>query len=668
MADHAVSSDDCAGCSIVSPYLPAFAKATNQSPSRSSRMGYRSLRACVDDLARLGQLVRLDAPVQAHLEAAAIHRRVHAAGGPALYFANVTNPGAPSRFPMASNLFGTMDRTRLMFRDTLSAVERLVQLKIDPTVALRRPWRYWHAPLDAFSMAPHYVRSGPILQSTCRLSELPQMQSWPRDGGPFATLPIVYTEDASRPGLKHSNLGMYRVQLAGNQYEPDREVGLHYQIHRSIGVHHAAAVRAGKPFRVNVFIGGPPAMSVAAVMPLPEGMSELGFAGALAGHRIRMVRRDGRLPVHADADFCISGVVDPDRLLPEGPFGDHLGYYSLAHPFPVMQVEQVSCRRDAIWPFTVVGRPPQEDTMFGKLIHEITGPIIPTVLPGVHGVHAVDAAGVHPLLLAIGSERYMTFLDAAAPQELLTQASAILGQGQLSLAKYLLIAAKHDDPALDLHDVAGFLRHILERADWRRDLHFHTQTTIDTLDYSGTGLNAGSKVVIAAAGPKRFELATALPPNLQLPDGFRNPRAVLPGVLAIEGPTCPKPSFDYDESLAARAQADEQVAAPLRRFCEHVSLEHPINAFRLVVVVDDSQFISESLNNFVWAVFTRSNPAADIHGIDAFTSHKHWGCRGALIIDARIKPHHAPVLEEEPAIARKVEDLAAPGGPLHGIF
>ncbi len=306
--------------------------------------------------------------------------------------------------------------------------------------------------------------------------------------------------------------------------------------------------------------------------------------------------------------------------------------------------------------------------MFGKLIHELTGPMIPAVLPGIHGVHAVDAAGVHPLLLAAGSERYTPFTGEQAPQELLTQACAILGQGQLSLAKFLLIAAHDDDPQLDLHDVAGFLRHALERADWRRDLHFHTHTTIDTLDYSGAGFNAGSKVVIAARGPKRFELATELPATLPLPEGFRNPRVSLPGVLAVEGPACPRPSFDYDESVRARVACRNDVAGVMHRFCQDVSSDHPANRFRWIVVVDDSQFVGESLNNFLWATFTRANPADDIYGVDEFTSEKHWGCRGALVIDARIKPHHAPVLEEDPEITRRVDALGAPGGPLHGII
>ena len=257
-------------------------------------------------------------------------------------------------------------------------------------------------------------------------------------------------------------------------------------------------------------------MTLAAVMPLPEGMTELAFAGVLAGHRIPMICRRtadpaAPLPIYAEADFCISGHIDPERKLPEGPFGDHLGYYSLAHDFPVFHVEHVYHRDGAIWPFTVVGRPPQEDTIFGELIHELTGPVIPQVIPGVQAVHAVDAAGVHPLLLAIGSERYMPYEALRQPQELLTLANALLGQGQLSLAKYLWIVARDDDPQLDVHDIPAFFRHVLERVDWRRDLHFQTCTTIDTLDYSGSGLNEGSKVVIAAVGRALSDVADGGP-------------------------------------------------------------------------------------------------------------------------------------------------------------
>lgn len=605
-------------------------------------MGYRTLRECVDDLERNKQLVRVETEVDAHLEVAEIQRRVYAAGGPALLFTNVKG----CRFPMVSNLFGTIARARFMFRDSLDRVRKLIELKIDPTAALRHPFQYAGLPLSALTTLPKYVRNADITANETTISQLPQQVSWPDDGGAFITLPQVYTEDVTQPGWRRSNLGMYRIQLSGNQYDPNHEIGLHYQIHRSIGVHHAAALRAGKPFRVNIFVGGAPAMMLAAVLPLPEGMSELTFAGALGNRRVRMLRRDNGLPIHADTDFCIVGTVIPNKLLPEGPFGDHLGYYSLAHDFPVLKVEHVYHRTGAIWPFTVVGRPPQEDTIFGQLIHELTGPVIPSVLPGVIGVHAVDAAGVHPLLLAIGSERYWPFAETRRPQELLTQANAILGQGQLSLAKFLLIANQSDDPQLNLNDIAAFLRHILARADWTRDLHFQTETTIDTLDYSGGALNAGSKVVIAAVGAPRFELAAEVPSDLRLPDGFKNPRVVQPGILAVEGPKYTNPQSEIPIPQSSPS----------------------LSRFRLIVIVDDTQFVEKSLRNFLWVTFTRANPAADIHGIDAFTQNKHWGCRGPLVIDARLKPHHAPPLIEDPEVSRRVDALAASGGPLHGVI
>jgi len=389
-------------------------------------------------------------------------------------------------------------------------------------------------------------------------------------------------------------------------------------------------------------------------MPLPEGMPELSFAGLLGGHRIPMVQMPGQLPMPAEADFVICGTIHPQQQKPEGPFGDHLGYYSLAHNFPLVKVDAVYHRPDAIWPFTTVGRPPQEDTSFGAFIHELTGELIPEVLPGIKAVHAVDAAGVHPLLLAVGSERYTPYAERVEPQELLTQANAILGQGQLSLAKYLMIVAEQDSPQLDVHDIPAVIQHLLERIDWRRDLHFQTRTTIDTLDYSGHGLNQGSKVIFAAVGEKRRTLPSEIPVELKLPRSFKKPLVALPGILLIEGPACVEyqPGADKD----------------LQRFCKKYETDDPINDFPLILVVDDSDFCAASLNNWLWATFTRSNPAADIYGIGSETLSKHWGCNGSLVIDARIKPHHAPPLIDDPEVEKRVDQLGAKGGPLHGII
>ena len=604
-------------------------------------MGYRTLRQCVDDLQKHGHLVVVEQEVDADLEMAEIHRRVYRCGGPAIYFPNVKN----CQFPMVSNLFGTMQRARFMFRDSIENVRRAIELKIDPSRLAAKPFRYMSAPLTAWRMRPKKVSSGKVLKNKTTISKLPLLKSWPDDGGAFVTLPQVYTEDVTKPGLSKSNLGMYRIQLTGNKYQTDQQIGLHYQIHRGIGVHQQLAESNKKPFRVAIFVGGTPAMTLSAVMPLPEGMSELTFAGALAGHRIRMANTQTHLPVYADADFVIIGTVEPDLLLPEGPFGDHLGYYSLIHDFPVLKVDGVYHRDDAIWPFTVVGRPPQEDTIFGELIHELTGPIIPTVIPGVKAVNAVDAAGVHPLLLAIGSERYDVYRGVKQPQELLTQANAILGQGQMSLAKYLWILDGAVDSSLNINDEEAFLKRVLERVDWSRDLHFQTKTTIDTLDYSGSGLNAGSKVVIAATGPRQRELGILLPDQIELPDGFSKPRICFPGVIAIES------KFEGNKD-------------DINRLCEALHTANWVGTFPLFVVVDDSEFTAANIRNFLWVTFTRSNPATDIHGVDSFIENKHWGCRGDLVIDARIKPHHAPPLIEDPEITKKVDAMATQKLPI----
>lgn len=608
-------------------------------------MGYKNLRACVDDLKRHKQLIELDVEVDPYLEIGAIQRRAWKLRSPAILFTRVRG----TKFPMLANLFGTVDRTRFLFRDTLKTVENLVKIKLDPSEILKHPFRFAKTPFAALHLKPKSVRNGPIMANRIRVSELPQLVSWPKDGGAFVTLPQVYSESALKPGFGKSNLGMYRIQLSGDSYIPDQEIGLHYQIHRGIGVHHAEALEKNVPFRVNIFIGGPPAMTLASVMPLPEGLPELSFAGVLGGRRVAMVARDGLLPIPAEADFCITGTVIPGKLLPEGPFGDHLGYYSLAHDFPVLQVEEVFHRDGAIWPFTTVGRPPQEDTSFGAFIHELTGDLIPSVLPGIKAVHAVDASGVHPLLLAIGSERYTPYKQPGRPQELLTQANAILGQGQLSLAKYVFIAACEDDPELDLHDIQDFLRHMLERVEWDRDLHFQTRTTMDTLDYSHGAINEGSKVVIAACGPKRRDLPVHLPSNLPLPDGFFLPRVALPGVLVVQGRTF-------------------QNADDIKLLCEQWAGTDAIAQFPLVVIADDSEFTARTLDNFIWVTFTRSSPASDIHGVGAHVTDKHWGCRFPLVIDARIKPHHAPPLEDDPAVERRIDELARAGGPLHGII
>ncbi|MCM3761450.1 UbiD family decarboxylase [Alkalihalobacillus oceani] len=594
-----------------------------------------TLEETIKDLEKNGQLMRVTEEIDPYLEMAALHLKVFEAGGPALLFENVKG----SKYRAASNIFGDLARSKFLFRETLEKTQEVIALRNDPMSVLKQPFKHVKTGLAASKALPQKKNFESAGFEEISISDLPMIHHWPNDGGAFITLPQVYSEDPEKPGIMNANLGMYRVQLSGNEYELNKEVGLHYQIHRGIGVHHEKAARLGKPLKVSIFVGGPPAHTLAAVMPLPEGLSELTFAGLLAGRRFQYSYVDGYCISH-DADFVITGEVHPGETKPEGPFGDHLGYYSLVHPFPVMRVHKVFAKPNAIWPFTVVGRPPQEDTAFGELIHELTGSAIKQEIPGVKEVHAVDAAGVHPLLFAIGSERYTPYEQVKRPAELLTIANRILGTGQVSLAKYLFITAEDDKP-LDTHREVEFLTYILERLDLRRDLHFQTNTTIDTLDYTGTGLNQGSKVIIAAYGEKKRELCQEVPAELEGLTDFGKPCYVMPGVVALQGPAF----VSYEEA-----------GQELKKLTSELAEKVKLDSCPLLILSDDSAFVSDTLANFLWVTFTRSNPSHDLYGVNSGYEFKHWGC-DQLIIDARIKPHHAPPLISDPEVEKSVAPL-----------
>ncbi|MBQ7585332.1 MAG: UbiD family decarboxylase, partial [Desulfovibrionaceae bacterium] len=420
-----------------------------------------------------------------------------------------------------------------------------------------------------------------------------------------------------------------------------------------LGVHHARALAKGVPLQVHIYVGGPPALILAAVMPMPEGLSELKFAGLLGGEGVALSYLEGdSLPYLAECDFCLKGYILP-RTKPEGPFGDHVGYYSLAHPFPVVKVEKVYHRPFAIWPCTSVGRPPQEDTILGEFIHEITGPLVPKVFKGVSEVHAVDAAGVHPLLLALGEERYTPYEARRKPREILTQALHLLGTTQTALAKYLLILAREDVPSLSTREVLAFFKQILKRTDFKRDLHFLTCVPNDTLDYTGGALHEGSKLIWAAAGEERRNLGSDLG-DLTLLEGVTHPQIVEAGIMTLEAPKHTLKAGEVDPKIIELSQT---LASWTKR-----------EEFPLVVVADDADFVAKNWSNFLWTTFTKSDPSTDIYGAKSEFLGKHFGCEPPLIIDARSKSFHAPSLEEDPKVIARLLDLAAKGGPLYGCI
>lgn len=602
-------------------------------------MNYKNLQECIDDLDRNNQLIRIKEEVDPHLEMAAIHLRIFEKGGPAILFEKIKG----CNYQAVSNLFGTLERSKFIFRENYETIQALIDAKNNPIEALKSPLKNFKVAMAAWKALPKKKSKAALKNfDEIKISDLPQIKHWPMDGGAFVTLPQVYTEDPDSPGVMKSNLGMYRIQLSGNEYTLNEEIGLHYQLHRGIGVHQTKSNKKNKPLQVSVFIGGPPSHTLAAVMPLPEGISELTFAGALGGKRFEYCYDENGNFISLDADFVITGEVYPEENKPEGPFGDHLGYYSLKHPFPLMKVKKVYAKKNAIWAFTVVGRPPQEDTSFGALIHDMTGKALHHEIPGLVEVNAVDAAGVHPLLLAIGKERYTPYLKTNKPSEILTLSNHILGTGQLSLAKYLFITAEYDRK-VNTKNIKDYFTYFFERFDAREDLHFHTNTSIDTLDYSGGELNRGSKVVFASYGDKKCELRQTIPNEFNVMENFSNPQMVFPGIVAIQG----KEFTSYENET-------KEIENYLNNLKNYNS---SFEGIKLMVICDNSSFVSETMNNFLWVTFTRSNPASDIYGIDSFTKNKHFGCNGPVVIDARKKPFHAPELIKDEATELSINRL-----------
>ncbi|MFN8090750.1 MAG: UbiD family decarboxylase [Vicinamibacteria bacterium] len=563
-----------------------------------SEPSFPDLRAFIDQLRKDGDLVVVEAEVDARLEAAEIHRRVIAAGGPALLFARVK--GADT--PLATNLFGTARRVELAFgRRPGRLVKRLVHLAetlMPPTAA--KLWGARDVAFEAARIGLARRSSGPVTEivtDDARLDRLPALTCWPQDGGPFVTLPLVYTEHPDAPG--RSNLGMYRMHV-----HDARTTGMHWQIGKGGGFHHAVAEARGESLPVTVFLGGPPALVLAAIAPLPENVPELMLASLIAGRRLERCPGPGPHPLVASAEMALVGHVPPRVRQPEGPFGDHYGYYSLRHDYPVFRVERLCRRRDAIFPATVVGKPRQEDFFIGDLLQELLAPLFPLVMPGVVDLWSYGETGYHSLAAAVVKERYK--------RESMASAFRILGEGQLSLTKFLLVT----DRPVDLRDFRATLEHLLARTRPETDLYVFSNLSMDTLDYSGPAVNEGSKGVWLGLGDPVRELPREFRPAEPPPAGVTDVRVFCGGCLVVGGP-----SFADDPGAAARIAA------------------HP--AFRgwpLLVLTDEPRRAAASAMNFLWTTFTRFEPAADVHAAATRVVRHHVVHEPPVLIDARRKP------------------------------
>lgn len=575
----------------------------------------KDLHTFLDLLQREGELHIIDEPVDPHLEIAEIHRRVIAAQGPALLFSKVKN----SSFPVVTNLFGTGRRMDLAFghraQQFVADLVRFLESEMPPT--LGGLWGNRRLFGQMLRVGTRRAKSAPILECRRRpprLTELPLLTSWSTDGGPFVTLPLVYTE---HPAGRGHNLGMYRVQ----RYD-DATAGIHWQIHKGGGYHYYEAERLGQPLPLSLFIGGPPALMMAAIAPLPENIPELMLASLLLNEKLHMVADPlGGHRLVADVEFAIKGQVPPRERRPEGPFGDHYGYNSLTHDYPVFHVDRLYHRKDAIYPATVVGRPRQEDFFIGDFLQDLLSPLFPLVMSGVRQLKTFGEAGFHCLAAARVSDRY--------PREAFASGLRILGEGQLSLTKFLILT----DGDLDVSDFKALWRHVLERVDWGRDLFVFANVSQDTLDYTGPTVNKGSKAMLMGLGK---EVRRPLPEDLdcQPPAAVEAHRVYLPGTLVVQGA-----SYEQDSELGKKLAESPE-----------------LGGWPVVLLVDNVRAATESLQEFIWTFFTRFEPAADVHAGASSVRRFHVGLSEPIVFDCRMKPWYPHVLEVDQDTSRLVDE------------
>lgn len=573
------------------------------------------LRDLLAALRRERDLVEIDVACDPRLEIPEIHRRVIEEGGPALLFRRVTG----SAMPVVTNLFGTRRRIDLAFGsrplEFVKTAVRAAHALVPPTPG--ELWRFRSFFGAALKLGTKRVAAAPVLdvvETDVDLRRLPALVQWPEDGGPFLTLPLVYTEHPDRK--RHNNLGIYRVQI-----HDDRTAGVHWQIGKGGGFHYHVAESKGEALPLTIFLGGPPALMLSAIAPLPEGVSELLLASLLLGAKLPLVD----VPEHphrlvASAEMALVGRVPPQVRRLEGPFGDHYGYYSLAHDYPVFEVTRLYRRRDALFPATVVGKPRQEDFYLGDYVQQLLSPLFPLVMPAVVDLWSYGDTGFHSLAAAIVNDRYA--------REAMASAFRILGEGQLSLTKLLLIT----EARIDLRDFRKVLIHFLSRCRFETDLFVFTNLAMDTLDYTGPNVNEGSKGVLLGLG----EPIRDLPGDFSgdLPRGTTKAKVFAPGALVVQGA-----SFTDDEGLAREIATDPTLAT-----------------WPLVVLVDDAEAAAKDDRSFLWHVFTRFEPAADIHGKERAIVRNHIAFTPPIVIDARRKPWMPKEVAADPPTVKLVDE------------
>ena len=575
---------------------------------------HKNLRSFIKTLRQENEIVEIDVPVDPYLEIAEIHRRVIEKQGKALLFNNVAN----SKFPVVTNLFGTAKRIDLAFgkrpQEFVRNAVEMIDVLLPPKP--KELWNYRQMGFDALKLGTKTVKNAPILERFSRepkLTEIPLLQLWHEDGGHFVTLPLVYTESLTNG--KH-NLGMYRIQ----RYD-DVTTGIHWQIGKGGGFHHHEAEKMNRDLPVNITVGGAPAMILAAIAPLPEDVPELMLASLLANGKIETVKNPlpNGLRLIAEAEFVFSGIVPPNVRRPEGPFGDHYGYYSLVHDYPIFKCEAIFHRKDAIYPATVVGKPRQEDYFIGDYLQELLSPLFPLVMPAVKDLWSYGETGFHSLAAAVVKERY--------GREALSAGFRILGEGQLALTKFLLLT----DKPQDLRDFKTTFEYILQRVDWRTDFFIFNKTSFDTLDYASGKINHGSKALLAGVGEAKRELKKEFAG--ELPNFVKRAEVYCAGCLVIETDSH---ASDNEKSV----NLGEKIAN-----CGY------FDDWQIVVIHDSADF-AKTTEKFLWATWTRFNPATDIYAKNQTVENHHIAYQNPIVIDARMKNWYPKEVEPREDIVK----------------
>lgn len=574
---------------------------------------HSNLRSFLDQLRRENDLIEIEAEVNPYLEIAEIHRRVIEKQGKALLFKNVKG----SRYPVVTNLFGTIKRIELAFtkkpQEFVKTAVEMVEDLLPPKFG--KLWGYRQMAFDALKLGTKQVSNAPVLEvcdKPANLEDLPLLQLWHEDGGHFVTLPLVYTESPSSG--KH-NLGMYRIQ----RYDKET-TGIHWQIHKGGGFHYFEAEKLNQSLPVTIFLGGPPALILSAIAPLPEDVPELMLASLLAGEKLKTTKNplENGHRLIAEAEFAICGKVPPHIRRPEGPFGDHYGYYSLQHDYPIFQAEAVFHRKDAIYPATVVGKPRQEDFYIGDYLQELLSPLFPLVMPAVKDLWSYGETGFHSLAAAVVKERYA--------REALGAGFRILGEGQLSLTKFLMLTDKEQN----LRDFKSLFEHILERVNWESDFFIFDRTSFDTLDYASGKINHGSKAMLVGVGEAIRDLKREFVGALPL--GIKQAKVFCGGCLVLE-------TTDYEKD---------------RSLPERIVKNNNFNDFQVVVLHDKIEY-ADSTGQFLWATWTRFNPSTDIFTKDLTVKNNHISYHAPIVIDARMKPWYPKEVEPREDIVKLVD-------------